>query len=311
MVKSEIGKLEMKFLIEQIKKGFCVPFLGAGVNIGNHGYKGLLTGRQLATKMAEELGYDNGTTPKITPNLARLALEFEVRTQRRYLIDFISNVLPDQQCEPSPALMKLASLPFKLIITANYDRLLERALEKAGTKFKVVVQPTKGLEFTPDIKKFYDDLIDYDGCIVYKIHGTFVNKDKLCPGQTLKNLDPIIITEDDYIDFLTFIGKDPNKIGIPNFIASRITTGTLLFLGYSLEDWDFRVLYKGLIEDLNIYDFGGIKSFAIQKDPEGAWVDFWIKKNIDIYNMDIYDFADQLEQGYHGKSTKDENLKQG
>jgi hypothetical protein len=37
-------------------------------------------------------------------------------------------VLDDEDIEPSPLLRTLAALALKLVVTTNYDRLLERAL---------------------------------------------------------------------------------------------------------------------------------------------------------------------------------------
>ena len=55
------------------------------------------------------------------------------------------------------------------------------------------------------------------------------------------------------------------EIGIPETDRAEISTGTLLFLGYSLEDWDFRTLFKGTVEQLERYEM--YRSFAIQVNP--------------------------------------------
>ena len=39
-------------------------------------------------------------------------------------------------------------------------------------------------------------------------------------------------------------------------------------------------------------------SFAIQWNPPDFWVDYWKKKGIEIYSMDLYKFAKELEQRY-------------
>ena len=43
------------------------------------------------------------------------------------MVEFLRGALADEELPPSPALEGLAKLPFPLIITTNYDRLLERA----------------------------------------------------------------------------------------------------------------------------------------------------------------------------------------
>jgi len=114
----------------------------------------------------------------------------------------------------------------------------------------------------------------------------------------------IIITEDDYIDFLTVHEKDSVKIGVPNLIRKSITPSTLLFLGYSLQDWDFRTIYRGLVERLNKHQ--ARKSFAIQHNPPEYWGVYWEKKGIEIYSMDVYDFAEELGHRYRKKYGEDE-----
>jgi hypothetical protein len=69
---------------------------------------------------------------------------------------------------------------------------------------------------------------------------------------------------------------------------------SLLFLGYSLEDWDFRTLYKGLVEQLPVRKQR--ISFALQKDPPPFWESYWASKHVKIYNVDLYEFADELRQ---------------
>jgi len=109
-----------------------------------------------------------------------------------------------------------------------------------------------------------------------EIHGTF-REHELEDASA-----QIIITEEDNIEFLTVVGIQ--NVGVPNLIAEKIVDSTLLFLGYGLEDWDFRTIFKGLIERLPPRTQR--KSFAIQKDPPDFWVEFWKKKNVEIYNME-------------------------
>jgi hypothetical protein len=245
------------------------------------GYKGLPLGADVAGELVKQIQF-KGANAK---DLARVALQYEFETDRPYLINMLKTILPDLKCTPSPLLEILARLPFKLIITTNYDRLLERALEKQD--FKPIFQSAKGFEDTPETKKQFEELEEYSGLMIYKILVTFLDK-VLGPAQLEdEELSPLIITEDDYIEFLTVVGKDKD---IPS---------TLLFLGYSLEDWDFRTIYKGLIEPLPKHQ--ARKSFAIQKDPSEFWVEFWQKKGVEIYNLDLYDFAEQLEESYLAK----------
>lgn len=69
--------------------------------------------------------------------------------------------------------------------------------------------------------------------LVYHLHGL-----ELAPAS-------LVLTEDDYLDFLVKISWD-NTV-IPPRIAEALADSSLLLLGYQLQDWDFRVLFRGLI----------------------------------------------------------------
>ncbi len=303
MVKSKIDELKWEMIIDRLHHHRCVPFLGAAANIRNEirRYVGLPLGNDVAHAFATKLQYGEGQPPE----LARIALEYEVRTDRPYLLQFLREMLDDGDIEPSPLLRTLAALPLKLVVTTNYDRLLERALELSQTPFETLVQPAEGFEDTPETRERLESLEQYSGTIVYKIHGTFGNH--LAGRGKDYDEDPrsrIIITEDDYIDFLTVHEKDSVKIGVPNLIRKSITPSTLLFLGYSLQDWDFRTIYRGLVERLNKHQ--ARKSFAIQHNPPEYWGVYWEKKGIEIYSMDVYDFAEELGHRYRKKYGEDE-----
>jgi hypothetical protein len=78
----------------------------------------------------------------------------------------------------------LARLPFRLIVTTNYDRLMERALEQnQQPRPTIVTQPIHG--FTPrEQRGLRARLAGNDGLILYKIHDTFVeSNDATLPGQ--------------------------------------------------------------------------------------------------------------------------------
>jgi hypothetical protein len=286
-----LDELQWEMLVERVHEQRCVPFLGAAVNVESekHGYSGLALGGGVANLLADKIG---------TPGeLARVALEYEVRTDRGFLLQFLEDALPDAGVEPSPALARLAKLPLKLVITTNYDRLLERAL--GDREFTCLVQPADGFADEPEIRQRLKDLEQYEGTIVYKIHGTFQADDAIRERYWL-DLDPgIIVTEDDYIEFLTTHESDAVRIGVPKLIKKLVTPSTLLFLGYSLQDWDFRTIYRGLVGRLTKHDRR--KSFAVQENPPKFWVDYWAPKGVTIIDMDVYEFCDELDRRYFDK----------
>src|SRR6266496_2556800 len=287
-----IDDVQLDMIARRVRDGRCVPFLGAAVNIDSpaRDYRGLPIGRQLVTELRRALRHEDAWAA----DLARAALEYEVRTDREDLLEWLKAKLADRDVEPSPALKMLAELPLRLIITTNYDGLLERALEASGRDFTCVIQPYEGFADTRVTRDRLESLEQYEGTIVYKIHGTFDGNASrpywldVTPGVT--------VTEDDYIEFLAIHDKDEVRIGVPKSIKSVITPSMLLFLGYALEDWDFRTMYRSVVRQLNAHPVR--KSIAIQKDPPEYWVKYWLKRDVEIVDMDVYDFCERLQHRF-------------
>jgi hypothetical protein len=79
-------------------------------------------------------------------------------------------------------------------------------------------------------------------------------------------------------------------------VLEKLADSTVLFLGYSMEDWDVRAIFEGVVQRLPRP--AQKLSFAIQKDPSDFWFDYWRDRKVRIYNMSIHDFADQLKTKY-------------
>jgi hypothetical protein len=290
---SPIDDLQWDFIVDRIHKRRCVPFLGAGVNVGSkkREYPGLLLGGALAALLSKKI--------KTRGELTRLALEYEVRTDREYLVEFLRENLADEKLPPSPALQVLAKLPFPLIITTNYDRLLERALTSSGRDYKRLVQPARGFEDKPETRAQLEKLIGYEGTIVYKIHGTFADDTEPHDRYWVDVTPEVTITEDDYIEFLTTHNSDAERLGVPKAVKALVTPNILLFLGYSLRDWDFRTIYRGLVGRLEPHNKR--RSFAVLTETDKYWVDYWEAERITIVKSDVYTFCDELEKRYFSR----------
>jgi hypothetical protein len=211
----------------------------------------------------------------------------EVEQDFGFLMKLVHEVLPDAQHQPSPLLQALASLPFKLFVTTNYDRLLERAIP--NNDYELLVQPISGFSDLEQLD-IQNRLADIQKPIIYKIHGSFRDNGNQ-PG-TPHNINRLILTEEDYIQFLSVVGRE--DMGVPTMVREKLVDGTILFLGYSLQDWDFRTIHKILFEPFQGWQKN--KSFAIQKDPPDFWVQYWNSKNVTILNVDLYTFATELNE---------------
>jgi SIR2-like protein len=300
--KTEISSLHWDSIVSRIDSGLCVPFLGAGVNAGTDlpmgadvvnsllsrlvGKKGVRWSDLVSVTTQPELqGYPDLSRTR-AQDLARVALHLELEGNYRAVVDYLKEIITDDGRDPPEILHVLARIPFKLIVTTNYDRLLERAFEIEGKPSPLVVsQPILGFNPT-EVKRLQKKLVVAER-VVYKLHGSF---DDLEPN--------LVISEDDYIDFLGIAGDE--KQGVPRQIRARIKDSVLLFLGYGLEDWDVRSIYSLLIGRAARRERP--MSFAIQRDPTPFWVRFWEKKDVTIYNIDLETFSAQLAREYAGRS---------
>jgi hypothetical protein len=137
--------------------------------------------------------------------------------------------------DPADPYKVLAELPFPVYITTNASNMLTEALRAAGKDPQVeLCRWNKDIELLPSI---YDDEPDYQPSeqrpLVYHLFGTFD--------------EPIsmVLTEDDHFDFL--IGVSANKELIPITVRQALADTALLFLGFRLDDWNFRVLFRSIM----------------------------------------------------------------
>jgi SIR2-like protein len=315
-------------IVESIEDGLCVPFLGAAVNLSVDGYAGLPLGYEVAERLLaplvgkKQITFDEFVTvtpgPLLTPadeddeqvtalkellqdlirvraeDLARVALHVESGAGKGTLVKRLKKILTSEECKPSRILTTIAELPIRLVVTTNYDELMEEAYRRAEPAQEplVIPQPLNGFkpaqrarwakELAAVVPKNPGPRQADERPIVYKIHGSL--------GEDFGEL---IVSEEDYIGFLDTLGRN-RKAGVPTLIQDLVVQSRLLFLGYSLEDWDFRTLWKGLVEPIPTEQKR--VSFAIQKDPSPFWVRFWQAKQVTIYNVDLYEFVDELRE---------------
>ena len=76
--------------------------------------------------------------------------------------------------------------------------------------------------------------------------------------------DSLLITEDDYFDFLIGVTDDASLIPLP--VRSALADSALLFLGFGLEQWDVRILLRGLVSQEGAHKLQRYTHVAAQID---------------------------------------------
>ncbi len=275
--------MSVDLIIETIKDGRCLPFLGAGASAGytveGRGVPGIPLGGKLGEKIAAACGYHNGPTYDV----ARVAEYFVFRKSGRR--DELETLIREEirNVAPRPIHTTLAQLnEVRFVLTSNYDGLLEMELFRYGRDlnkhFYDLQDPKTGhFRCSPFIKP---------PCIVlHKIHGT-VEKPR-----------SMVITQSDYIHYLANL-NDPDR-GMPDFFRKTIIPNfNLLFLGYSLEDWNFRVIWEGVLADYR-ETATDLTSYALVQNPSDFQREFWSDRKVKLIDYDITDFARKLASEFN------------
>jgi hypothetical protein len=341
----DVTDLHYHTVISAITSGRIVPFLGAGANLCDrpdgapfelHGPY-LPSGSELAQYLANNFGIP------ASPDLARVAQYIALVGGGTGALYQALRLLFNVNYPPTLIHRLLAVLPrvqrdrglpphYQLIVTTNYDDVLERAFHAAREEFDIVSYVAEGdhrgkflhwsYVFTPTPKLLNQDEDDYqrqveqesedywqqwpppveprpslidipnEYCavavdkrtVILKLHGAV---DRVTATDVVEPLDSFVITDDDYIDYLT--RSDITNL-VPKNVAAKLGNSNFWFLGYSLRDWNLRVILR------RIWGAQKLKwsSWAIQLEPEDLDQIFWMRRDIQIVNARLREYVLQL-----------------
>ncbi len=254
----EFGKWES--LAGFIREKTCTPIVGPGL------FESLLGSRhEIAIRWAEKHGFplapqDRDVLPRVAqyvltrqapgylPVAIRGALQDEV--MRRFQADLpvelqeaktwsakqvteAVGIVMDkiwENDEEDPYRM-LAKLRLPIYITTGRLGLMTRALIKEGAEPVVRICPWN--KWIPKDKAIYEDEPTVEKPLVYHLFGHLGVRNSM------------VVSEDQYFDYL--IGITRNKDLIPSALRAALNSTSLLFLGFQMEDWEFRVFFRFLL----------------------------------------------------------------
>jgi hypothetical protein len=221
---------DWRVLLQRIKVGRCIPFLGAGACHGT-----LPLGGEVASQWAQDHNYPLDDRNDLAHVAQFLAVEYDSYWPKIEIQQQFKKVAPPNFAEVNEPHGILAELPLPLYMTTNYDDFMVQALQSPPRNKAPRQEYCRWNRFLQDQPSVFES--DFKPAIatplVYHLHGhTGV-------------LESLVLTEDDYLDFLVNISKDEKLL--PYQIQKSLAESSLLFLGYRLADWDFRVLFRSLI----------------------------------------------------------------
>lgn len=274
----EANDQTFRAVIDNIQELICTPVIGSGV-----AGEGILPSREsLADSWAERwlmpiAGQNRADLAKVAQYLSVRTAPDQPRTEvrrqmRTALLKQYGERLPAdvrlikdlgaliravgkqrrQQMPDEDPFIALAAMRLPIYITTSWTSLLEDAITEAGGEPDV--QYFDWQEKRHDEKAI--DEPDPDHPLVYHLFGSIDEPSSL------------VVTEDDYFAWLTeWIKRVDNDDSIPDSVRIALTRRSLLFLGYRLDDWEFRVLFQ------SIKSFEGVRlskavHVGVQVSPE-------------------------------------------
>jgi len=286
---SEVSRV-LDLVGEAVRSQQCILFLGAGVHApppeGSPFHypadQRPPVGKALSRELAAASDFAERFPGEDPGNLQRVALAYEIDSSRGRLVDAISSAV-DTGRAPSPMLRALARLDFPLVITTNYDQLFERALRDAGKQPRVAVYKPEP-EPTTDFRN-----ATAQAPVLYKLHGDIAHRESL------------VVTDEDYIQFVLRMSDKEPYDPIPLSLKFFLTGSTTLFVGYSLRDYNLRLLFKALrwkIDAANVPDM-----YSVDVHPDPLIQDVWQsqRRYVKFIAQDVWSFVPRLYELVRGE----------
>lgn len=250
-------------LIRSVKQGRCTPFLGAGISFPH-----LPLGSEIAKTWAAEYNYPMTDSDDLIKVAQYLAVEQFPMFPKDEIVRLFAQANPKINFNDATQPHRiLAGLPISTYITTNYDDFMARALRARFRDAKEEI--CRWNSQVKDIPSLFDQGYRPTPAnpVVFHLHGH------------MSNSYSCVLTEDDYLDFLVNVAHDAAII--PKPIQEAITQTALLFIGYRLADWNFRVVLKTLTRFME--QGQKRRHLAVMLPPHGIEgqeqrvLDYWVK----------------------------------
>ncbi|MEM7030825.1 MAG: CHAT domain-containing protein [Chloroflexota bacterium] len=173
---------------------------------------------------------------------------------------------------------QLADLNLPLYLTTNFDNFMVEALRfkgrepvRAGLRWTQTEAGSPQYILKPSPTKenpvvFY--LNGYDGDEAQEKH--------------------LVISEDDYLSHFVRLRRDWQTV-LPMNVIDALTDQSFLFLGYSLGDWEFRLILQGLLHAVKYRSkFNVGVQLDVADNPNAEHVVEYFSKYLTYFNIEIY-----------------------
>lgn len=267
----------IRHIATHIEDKKCIFLLGAGVSIE----AGMPGGKELAQMLARKAGWEHRDK-----SLQQMAQDYVtvVGPVKPLIHDQLRRRQEDPTIGPTDAHRALACMADKLdvILTTNWDGLLEKAFSQAGIRSCQVIYRDTHL---PGRDPAQTTLV--------KLHGD------------TGNLDSYVVTQEDFQAF-----RERNPL-LADYLRLCLASSTLVIIGYGQEDEDFRQIYEEALKCLKPGQ-DPCHVYVVNPREDIVWEQYWRDKAKERFiRMTATDFLTAVYRQVKSIVNRDEELKLG
>jgi len=282
---------------ELLRKGAVIPLLGGGASYSAR--PPIPSGREVKELIARLCDFP--TSAFYQSDVAEVASFFVQQLGREQLDNLLHTTLVRADFVPGATHRLLADAARKsplIILTTNYDTLLEQALDEVEARYDTVSYVRPGGRDQPELA-----VVSYGAPVPRMVRATrfFPNQDRTLlyrlNGPAIvrgERTGSYAITEEDNIDWI--VNFDAT---LPAFVRMALSESPLLSLGHSARDWTQRALLRTLHGMRTNKD---MPSWAVALHPAPLSVMTWQRYGVEVYNLDLNAWSARLQ----GSDTKNQ-----
>jgi len=289
---NELDEKDWERLLHRIEEGELTPFIGCGAS------REILNLRtELAAAWTQEYKCPLGDGSDLAHVCQVLCVQRDWLFPKERLSKHYAQLDSPDFDDPDEPHAVLARLPLPIYVTTNYDDYMAQALRAQGKDPKrELCQWKESLKDQPSFLRKADFEPTSDTPVVFHVHGYCRSEHKELP-------ESLVLTEDDYLDFLVSVSKEPESF--PERVQQAFAGTSLLFLGYRITDWDFRVMLRGLVSYIErslrpphvavqLVPEGGEATEAEKATAKQYLVQYFGRWNISVYWGTCQEFVSEL-----------------
>jgi hypothetical protein len=253
-----LSEADWNTLLNSIRIKKCIPFIGNGIWQLRDGTTLLPSIKSIVELWKNDLSdllkdsYHSARVSTLDDSyqLARLAQFLEMDTNKKdprkilsTILDEIDPSVLDSRFGNNSPYDVLANLDLPIYMTTNYDKFLETILTKKRNRksvtelctwYDILMRAVAEGEI-PSVFRKEEFNLSVESPVVYHILGH------------IDQPQSMVLTEKDYFEYVVNLTKNKETYTIPAKIRTQFIKATLLFIGYSLEDINFRAIFQGFL----------------------------------------------------------------